>query len=72
MFTFMLSWEDFETAERSKEEIYIDDNGDWRSYSRRHQIFYLWEDCVLSYDEITEGPKKAQRIGIFFALERDY
>lgn len=70
MFTFMLNWEDEETAELSGAEIYIDDNGDWRSYNNRHLVYYLWEQDVFCYDEISEGPKRAQSLGIFSHMER--
>lgn len=69
MFTFMLNWENEDNAELEGAEIFIDDNGDWRSYNNRSLIYYLWEQDVYCFDEITEGPKRAKSLGIFSHME---
>jgi hypothetical protein len=71
MFTFRLNWEDEHTGELSGTVIFIDDNGDWRGYNDRELIHYLWESDVFCYNEISEGPKRAQSLGIFSHMERE-
>lgn len=71
MFVFRLNWEDEDSGELYGNLIFIDDNGDWRGYNDRELIYYLWESDVLCYNEITEGPKRARRLGIMSSMYPD-